>query len=106
MKIVAKNQKRLMDQVGANDAFQKSIETLNEPFEKILCSSRNLLHLPRSKLGKDDQAQRNHPTDDHGIGDREAKQMPDLDSFLRQAVFLLSRGRLGLALSGSLGRHG
>ena len=52
-----KKPKRPLDQMRANDSFQKTVETLNQPFQEILRSSGNMLHVPRSDLGKNDQAQ-------------------------------------------------
>src|SRR5262249_17371021 len=75
--------------MGTNDSLQKIVETLDEPLQEILCSLRNSLHVAGSKLSKNDEPQRNNPAHHHGIGEREAKEIPDLDRFLRKAMLLL-----------------
>src|SRR5262245_28666469 len=77
-----KDPERPVDQVRANDSFQKTVEALNEPFKKVLCSFGNFLHLPRSHLSKNDESQRHNPSDDHGIRDRETEGAGELDGLL------------------------
>ena len=86
MKIVAKNQNVLFDQVTADDAFEQAVEALEQPFQQVLRAARHLAHFPRRDLCKEDQAQRDDPRHDHGVGDRKAEEAADLDGFLRQAV--------------------
>ena len=54
-----------IDQVTAKKSFQKVVETLDEPLEKILCSVGNLLHFARGGLNKDDQSESGDPGADH-----------------------------------------
>ena len=81
-----KEPERSVNQVPANDAFQKPVQTLDEPFAEVLCSLRDLLHVPRGDLGEHDQAGSHDPGDDHGVGDREAEETDDLVGLLRQTV--------------------
>src|SRR5215510_1886273 len=94
-----------------NDSFKKTVETLDEPLQEILCSLRNSLHVAGSKLSKNDEPQRNNPADHHGIGNRKAEEVADLDSHLRQAVLLLRNHRtkvlvFGIALAGHTAGRG
>ena len=86
-----KEPERPLDQMPANDSFQKGVQALNQPFPEILCPFRHWLHVARCDLSKNDQAERSNPGDDHGVGDRQAEDAGDLDSLLREAVFLRLR---------------
>ena len=88
MKIVAKNQNVRSTRCAADDAFQKAVEALDQPFQEVLRAVRDLLHVARRELGEDDEAQGDDPGDHHGVGDRKAERPGDLDGLLRQAVFL------------------
>src|SRR5207237_7231747 len=83
-----KEPKRPLDQMLANDSLQKSVQALHQPSPEILYPFRHWLHVPRSKLRKSDQAQRRHPGNDHGVGDRQPEEADDLHGFLREACFL------------------
>ena len=83
-----KKPKRPLDQVRADDAFQKIVKTLDKPFQEILRSAGNTFHVPCCEPGKNDQPHRHDPAHDHRIGDREAEGAGDLDCLLRQGVFL------------------
>ena len=98
-----KEPKCAFDQMRANDTFEKAVKTLYEPFQEVLRPAGNMLHVPRRDSGEDDQADGNHPTDQHGIGDRETEAPSDFLGFLRQAVFLLFRNGPRLTLFGSAG---
>ena len=50
MKIVARNQR--FDQLRANDALQKAVQTFNQPFQEILSPAGNTLHVPRRDSGR------------------------------------------------------
>src|SRR5258708_39110592 len=69
-----KEPERPLDQMPANDSLQKSVQSLNKPFPEILCPFRHWLHVPRSDLGKHDQAQRSNQGNDHGVGDRQPEE--------------------------------
>ena len=45
-----KEPERPLDQVRANDAFQKIVKTLDQPFQEILRSAGNILSCPVSRL--------------------------------------------------------
>ena len=89
-----KEPERPVHQMPAHDAFEKAVEPRDEPLQEVLCPPGNLLHVPRRELGEDDEAQGDHPADDHGVGDRKAEGTGDLDGVSREAVFL----RLGAGL--------
>src|SRR5262249_56161056 len=69
---------RSFDQMRPYDAFEKAVQPLDEPLEKILRPIGHLLHVPRRELRKDDQSDRDDPGDDHRIGDRKAEGTSDL----------------------------
>src|SRR3954453_3405508 len=46
--------KREFDQLRAEDSFEKAVEALNQPLQKILCPRRHLLHFARGELSKND----------------------------------------------------
>src|SRR5215468_3136359 len=62
-----KKPERSPHQVRADDAFQKCIKSLDQPFPEILCSFRHRFHAPRSNLSKHDEAKCNNPSGHHGI---------------------------------------
>src|SRR5205823_12468565 len=72
-----KEPKRPLDQMAANDSLQKSVQALNQPFPEILCPFWHWLHVPSSELGKNDQAQRSNPSNDHGVCDRQLEKVGD-----------------------------
>ena len=76
----------------ANDSFQKFVQAFNQPLQEILGSIRYLLHVPRSDLGKNDQAQGHDPAHHHGVGDGETEGAGDLVRLWREDVFLLLGG--------------
>src|SRR6478736_3193943 len=76
-----------------NDSDHELVEALNQPFQEVLCTSGNLLHLSRRDLGKYNETERNDPADNHGIGYREIEWTGDLYCLGRQTVFL-GLGRL------------
>ena len=71
----------------ADDAFEKAVEALDQPLEKVLCAAGNLLHPARRDLGKDNEAEGDDPRDHHRIRDRKAKWPGDFDRLLRETVF-------------------
>ena len=91
-----KEPERPLDQMPADDALEKPVQALHQPFQKILGAARHLGHLARRHLSKNDQAHRDDPRDDHGVGDRKAERARDLDGLLRQAVFGRCSDRLRL----------
>ena len=84
----AEEPERPPDQMRADDAFQEAVEALDQPLQKILRALRHLLHVPGRDLREDDEAQRDDPGDEHGVGDRETERPRDLQRFLREAVTL------------------
>src|SRR5262249_29347058 len=100
-----KKPKRPINQGPAKEAFQKTVESPDEPLEKILCSTGNWLHFVRGDLNKNDQAERHHPAEDHGIRNWEAEGTEYCDGLLRQAFSFFLPRRRGSSLFGSLHRH-
>jgi len=84
MKMLAKNQKVSLHQMGTNDAFEKCVQPFDQPFPKILDSIGNDLHLTHCNLGKDDQPRGNDPAGDHRIRNRQTKWLGELHRFLRR----------------------
>ena len=83
-----KEPERLPNQLRSEEAFEKAVQALNQPFQKILRPVGHLLHVPCRHLCEDDEAERHNPGDDHRIGDRETERPGDLQRFLREAVTL------------------
>ena len=100
MKIVARNQNVRLTNCGPMISLQKVVQTFDQPFQEVLSPAGNTLHVPRRDSGKDDQGDRDNPTDDHGIGD-EAAPMFDFDGGLRQAVLRLRGKQVPLATAAS-----
>ena len=99
---------RPVNQVPANDAFQETVEGLDEEFQEILRSVGHFLHGPGGDLGKEDEADGDDPHEDHGVGDREPERAGDLDGLLRQAMLLRRRegdGVEGKEDGGKRGSH-
>ena len=109
-----KKPERPLDQARADNAFQKIVQTPDEPFQKILRSGGNTFHVPCRDPGKNDQPHGHDPADDHRIGDREAEGAGDLNCLLWQAVFLRFSDRrrqsalFGISIAGHVvyPRHG
>ena len=109
-----KKPERPLDQARADDAFQKTVQALDEPFQQILRSAGNTFHVPCCEPSKNDQPHRHDPAHDHRIGDRKAEGAGDLNCLLRQAVFLRFSARrrqtalLGIFMAGHVvcRRHG
>ena len=55
MKILAKNQNVRSRQMRTDDAVHELVESFDQPFHKILCTCRNLLHVSCSDLRKYDE---------------------------------------------------
>ena len=72
MKMVAKIPECSLGQVRSNDSGEELVQCLDQPFQKVLRSSRNLSHIPSCNLSKCDEAESDDPTDQHGIGDWES----------------------------------
>ena len=53
--------KGFLHQIPANDAFEKIVETLHQPFPKILGTARNRLDVTGRHLGEKDHADRDNP---------------------------------------------
>ena len=69
-----KEPERLLHEVRADDALEQPVETFDQPFQQVLRARGDLGHAPRRHLREHDQAQRDDPRHDHGIGDREAER--------------------------------
>src|ERR1700751_1216396 len=76
----------LLRQMRAEDAGHERVKSVDEPFHEILRPEGNLLHLSSRDLRKHNETERNHPADDHGIGDREIEWASDLYCLGRQTV--------------------
>ena len=50
-----------LHQMGSDDAFQKTVETFDEPLQEVLRAVGHLLHAPRGDLREDDEDQRDEP---------------------------------------------
>ena len=74
MKIVAKNQKVLLHQMGADHALEEVVEPFHHPFPKILHPVRHRLDFPGRHLSKDDYSCGDDPGYEHGVCHREFSQ--------------------------------
>ena len=63
--------KRFADEIPADDSFQEIVETLHQPFPKILRSARDRLNPAGGDLGEDNDAERDNPGHQHWVGDCE-----------------------------------
>src|SRR5260221_9256989 len=77
-----------LGQMRTDDSNQEFVQCLDEPFQEVLCPTRNLLHFSGRQLGKYDQTDSDHPTDQHGIRDWKIEGSCDLHWLRRQAVRL------------------
>ena len=55
MKTVAKNQKVRLTRCGPDDALEKPVEALDQPFHQVLRAARDLSHLPCRRPREHDQ---------------------------------------------------
>src|SRR5436190_165599 len=76
----------------ANDAFEKSLKAFHQPLDEVLHPAGNQLHVACANLRHEDETKCPDPSDQHGVGDRETKEVSDLDGSARQAMLLSWRG--------------
>src|SRR6266850_2456612 len=62
-----KKPKSLLHEVTADDVFQKIVQTLNQPFPKVLNPARDGRNPPRCDLGKNDDAGGDDPGHQHRV---------------------------------------
>ena len=74
MKIVAKNQKVLLHQMGTDHALEEIVESFHHPFPKVLHPVRHRLDFPGRHLSKDDYSCGDDPGYEHGVCYREFSQ--------------------------------
>ncbi len=91
-----KKPKRLLHQVGPDDPAKEVIKPLHQPLPEILRAPRHLLHVARGNLREDDDAQRDDPTHEHGIGDGKLPDQgqfrrPEFDGLGAQPLFFAAR---------------
>ena len=82
--------KGLFDQVRPDDAFEKLVKTLDQPFPEALCARRHVLNFSRGAAREQNQPQGDNPGDHHRVGDKEFVAEKRL-GFLRDAVLGLLR---------------
>src|SRR4029077_15284306 len=70
-----KKQKSLLQEVTADDVFQKIVQTLNYPPPKILNPAGDGLNLPGRDLRKNDDAGGDDPGDQRRVCDSEAAEL-------------------------------
>jgi len=83
-------------QVRSDDSRQESIETFDEPLEKVLGAGRHLIHFLGRSLSKDNNADGNNPTHEHRVGDSESKRASNLYCLRRQNMRFWRCGVFGL----------
>ena len=76
-----------LNQVPADNAFEKRGKAFDQPFPEVLRAHGDRLHVSRGHLREDDQAHRDDPDDDHGVGDGKAEWPGNFDGCLRQTMF-------------------
>src|SRR5882672_2929444 len=73
-----------------NNPLQKILEALHHPLPEVLRSFRNVFHILRGKLRKNNQADRNDPRHHHGIGNYQRAERrsdaADFGSLLRNSM--------------------
>src|SRR5262245_25036178 len=67
--------KSLSHEVTTNDVFQKVVQTLNQPFPKILNLARDGLDLSGCYLGKNDDSGGDQPGHQHRVCDSEPAEV-------------------------------
>src|SRR5207249_3696928 len=70
--------KRFPDEFTPDDIFEEIVETLDEPFPKILKTSRNRFDVAGRKLCKNDDSSRYDPSHQHRVSDRELSDLNQL----------------------------
>ena len=63
---------RLLHQSRSDDAFEKTVKSLHQPFPEVLRARRHFLNFPGGEPGKHNHAHRHNPRHQHGIGDKTA----------------------------------
>ena len=82
----AEEPERPLHEMLADDAFEQTVETLDQPLEKVLRPAGHLRHPARRDLSEDDEADGDEPRDHHRVGDRKTEGPPDFDGLLRDPV--------------------
>ena len=93
MKMRREEPERLPHQLRADEAFEKAVQALDQPFQKILRAVGDLLHVPGRHLCEEDEGERHQPSHDHRVGDRKTPRPGDLHGLLRQPVLLAGDDR-------------
>src|SRR5438128_7480412 len=59
--------KRFADKIAPDDALEKIVKTLNQPFPKILNAARDRIDFSRRQLRKNDDRRRHDPRHQHRV---------------------------------------